>query len=85
MIYDFQLFGLQVFAPIYFSAENHKSFTEFKQPPPPARNCEKIKAVLPPSHLIGRARIYNKKILHWLLAIRFEGGLHGHFSSLSAI
>jgi hypothetical protein len=41
---------------------SHKSFTGFKLTPPPARNFEKIKAVLPPSHLIGRTRIYNEKI-----------------------
>jgi hypothetical protein len=30
-IYDFQLFGLQVFAPMYFSAENRKSFMGLNQ------------------------------------------------------
>ena len=70
-IFDFQLFGLQVFAPIDFSAENQKSLRRFGKRPAPARSGPKIKAVLPPSHLIGRARIYNKTktILHWLLLL----------------
>ena len=68
-IFDFQLFGLQVFAPIDFSAENQKSLKRFGKRPAPARSGPKIKAVLPPSHLIGRARIHNEKTLHWLLLL----------------
>jgi hypothetical protein len=61
MLYDFQLFGLQVFAPIDFFAENHKSFTGLNQEPRSSQKLRKIKAVLPPSHLIGRAGIYNEQ------------------------
>ena len=75
-IFDFQLFGLQVFAPMDFFAENRKSLKRFGKRPAPARSGPKIKAVLPPSHLIGRARMYNENST-LALAIRVEGGLHG--------
>ena len=39
-IFDFQLFGLQVFAPIDFSAENQKSLRRFGIRPSPARNSK---------------------------------------------
>ena len=44
--------------------------------PSPAWRCVKIKAVLPPSHLIGRVGVWRRRP-HRLLAIRVEGGLHG--------
>jgi len=74
-IFDFQLFRSKAFERIDFSAENRKSLKRFGIRPAPARTGPKIKAVLPPSHLIGRARIYNENST-LALAIRFEGGLH---------
>jgi hypothetical protein len=68
-IFDFQLFRSKAFERIDFSAENRKSLKRFGKRPAPARSAPKIKAVLPPSHLIGRARIHNNEILHWLLLL----------------
>jgi len=43
--------------------------------PSPAWRSVKIKAVLPPSHLIGSSGVWKRR-QHRLLAIRFKGGLH---------
>ena len=68
-IFDFQLFRSKAFERIDFFAENRKSLKRFGKRPAPARSGPKIKAVLPPSHLIGRASIYNRNILPWLLLL----------------
>jgi len=60
-IIDFQLFRSKAFERIDFVAENRKSLKRFGKRPAPARSGPKIKAVLPPSHLIGRARFIMNK------------------------
>jgi hypothetical protein len=60
-IYDSQLLNSQACEPIDFPVENRKSLRRLGIRPSPVRSGPKIKAVLPPSHLIGRARIHNEK------------------------